>query len=198
MWVEGCGYLPGQLVVVSGPSGCGKSTIIQRARNHPETKFELSISATTRKPRPHERNGFNYHFMNKDEFESHIDKDDLLEYATYNGEYYGTAAPIIFTALNENRTILLEIEVEGAKQVREKAPEALFIFVTTPKPSVKFLGERLRNRGTESEQDIFRRLQIARHELAEAYWYDYQIINDDLDRCVDEFVSILKSCGSGG
>jgi guanylate kinase len=196
MLVAGVRELPGQLVVVSGPSGCGKSTIIRRALAHPELNIELSVSATTRQPRPGERNGVDYHFMEEEEFLARRDRNEFLEYTEYNLKFYGTLAAPVYDALASKKTVLLEIEVEGATQIRRKVPETFFVFIKTP--SFRILGERLRNRGTEAEADIFRRLVRAREELDEAHWYDCEIINDDLDRCVEEFISVLKSCGSGG
>jgi guanylate kinase len=196
MLVAGVRDLPGQLVVVSGPSGCGKSTIIRRALTRPELDIDLSISATTREPRPGERNGIDYYFMDEEEFLARRDKNEFLEYTEYNRKYYGTLAASVYDALAAKKTVLLEIEVDGAKQIRRKAPESFFVFIKTP--NFRILGERLKSRGTEAEADLFRRLVRAREELDEAHWYDREIINDDLDRCVEEFISVLKSCGSGG
>jgi guanylate kinase len=183
-------------VVVSGPSGCGKSSIIRRALTHPDLNIELSVSATTRKPRPGEQHGIDYFFMEREEFKAKRRKLEFLEKAEYNGNFYGTPASPVFDSLALNKTVLLEIEVIGALQVRDIAPNTLFIFIKTP--TFKVLEERLMARGTESEQAVFQRLRLARKELAEAHWYDHQLINDDLDSCVDEFISILKSYGSGG
>ncbi len=196
MWVEGWGHLPGQLVVVSGPSGCGKSSLIRRVYETGGLNLRLSVSATTREPRPGETQGLDYHFMTVEQFTDSRDRRDLLEHATYNNRFYGTPARPVFQNLKEGHSVLLEIEVEGAKQVREHAPTALYVFIRTP--TFRVLEERLRSRGTETEPSIHRRLQAARHELAEAHWYDVQIVNDDFDRCVEEFTTLLKANGCGG
>jgi guanylate kinase len=196
MWVEGTGQVPGQLVVVSGPSGCGKSTVIRRALARPELKVQLSVSATTRPIRPGEQAGVDYFFLTADEFRASIDRGEFLEWAEYNDNLYGTPAGPVYQALAGGRSVLLEIEVKGALQVRQHAPSALFVFVRTP--TFRTLEERLRGRGTESEATILRRLRKGREELAEAHWYDVQLVNDDLDLCVDAFVQVLESNGCGG
>jgi guanylate kinase len=196
MWVEGWGHLRGQIVVVSGPSGSGKSTIIRRALESPGLNIELSVSATTRPGRPGERDGVDYHFVSPDEFAADRSRDGFLEWAEYNGHWYGTPARPVFDALAAGRSVLLEIEVQGALQIFNAAPSAFFVFFRTP--SFRILEERLRARGTEDEPGILRRLRKARQELAEANRYDLQLINDDLDRCVEDFVSALRSNGCGG
>jgi guanylate kinase len=198
MWVEGWGQLPGQLVVVSGPSGSGKSTIIRRALEDPGIDVQLSVSATTRDRRPGEQEGVNYFFMSREEFAAARRRHEFLETAEYNNHLYGTPARPVFEALAAGRSVLLEIEVEGALQIRNVAPSAFFIFIKTP--TFRMLEERLRLRGTEDESSILRRLREARVELAQSLWYDVQLINDDLGRCVEEFLSALKSngCGCGG
>jgi guanylate kinase len=196
MWVAGRGELKGQLVVVSGPSGCGKSTLIRRVLGNPALRnLELSVSATTRPCRPGEQEGMDYHFMSVPEFEAARDTE-FLEWAEYNGHYYGTPAKPVLDALEAGRSVLLEIEVNGAKQIRSTAPSAFFIFVRTR--TFRVLEQRLRQRGTEDDAAIHRRLRKAREELAEAHWYDLQLINDDLDRAVERFVSALRSNGCGG
>jgi guanylate kinase len=198
MWVQGWGELRGQLVVVSGPSGSGKSTVIRRALEDPSIDVQLSVSATTRAPRPGERHGVNYHFMGRDDFDAARNRAEFLESAEYNNQSYGTPAKPVYDALAAGRSVLLEIEVQGALQIRHSAPSALFVFIRTP--AFRDLERRLRLRGTEDESSILRRLREARAELAEAHWYDVQVINDDLDRCVEDFVEVLKSngCGRGG
>jgi guanylate kinase len=197
MWVAGRGELKGQLVVVSGPSGCGKTTVIRRALEHPAMKgLVLSVSATTRPPRPGEEDGVHYHFMNRDEFDEASSKGKFLEYAEYNGHWYGTPERPVFDTLTAGRSVLLEIEVRGALQVRSIAPSAFFVFVRTP--TFRILEQRLLGRGTENEAAVHRRLVKAREELADAHWYDVQVINADLDRTVEEFVAALRSNGCGG
>jgi guanylate kinase len=197
MWVAGRGELKGQLVVVSGPSGSGKGTLIRRALGHPAMKdLELSVSATTRPQRPGELDGVHYHFLSRDEFDRKLSAGDFLEWAEYNDHRYGTPATRVFDALTAGRSVLLEIEVNGALQVRKLAPAALFVFIRTP--SFRTLEQRLLLRGTESELSLHRRLIKAREELAEAHWYDVQLINDDLDRSVEAFLGALRSNGCGG
>jgi guanylate kinase len=196
MWVEGWGQLAGQLVVVSGPSGSGKSSIIRAAVGRPGLNLRLSVSATTRDCRPGEEEGLAYYFLSRDSFEAKIDSGRFLEWAEYNNNLYGTPAEPVYQALSEGKTVLLEIEVRGALQVRDHAPSTLFVFIRTP--TFQTLEERLRTRGTESETVILRRLRRAREELAEAHWYDVQIVNDRFDACVDEFVRVVESNVRGG
>ncbi|MCA1686388.1 MAG: guanylate kinase, partial [Planctomycetia bacterium] len=184
MWVDGWGHLPGQLVVVSGPSGSGKSSVVRRVLDSGGLDLRLSVSDTTRDPRPGETPGLDYQFITPDEFRSTRDRKEYLEFALYNGNFYGTPANPVYQSLSERKSVILEIEVEGAKQIRESAPSALFVFIRTP--TFRVLEERLRGRGTEMEPAINRRLRTARKELAEAHWYDYQVVNDDFDRCVEE------------
>jgi guanylate kinase len=197
MWVAGRGELKGQLVVVSGPSGCGKTTLIRRALKHPAMNgLMLSVSATTRPPRPGERDGVDYHFMDLEEFRKARDDKKFLEDAEYNGHCYGTPEKPVFNTLAAGGSVLLEIEVKGALQVRNIAPSAFFVFIRTP--TFRILEQRLLRRGTEDESTVQRRLCKAREELAEAHWYDVQLINGDLDRTVEEFVAALHSNGCGG
>ena len=196
MWVPDRGYLPGELVVVSGPSGCGKSTILRRVVDQLPDRVQLSISATTRPPRPAESDGIDYFFMAHDMFLLKKDNGEFLEHAEYGGQRYGTPAAPVFDRLAAGKTVLLEIEVRGAKQVRDLAPSALFVFIKAP--SFRALELRLRNRRTETDAEIYRRLQTGRQELSEAHWYDHQLINDDLDRCTGELIAILNSHASGG
>jgi guanylate kinase len=196
MWVEGWGHLPGQLIVVSGPSGSGKSTVIRRALRDPDLNVQLSVSATTREQRPGEREGVDYYFQTPEQFNLARSQGEFLEWAVYNEKMYGTPARAVYETLRSGRSVLLEIEVQGALQIRDTAPTALFVFIRTA--AFWVLEERLRKRGTDAEASIHRRLRHARKELAEAHWYDVQLINDDLDRCVEQFVSVLKTQGRGG
>ncbi|CAN5908926.1 guanylate kinase [soil metagenome] len=196
MYIEGRGNVPGQLVVLSGPSGSGKSTLIRRLLDRPDVQLQLSLSATTRNPRPGEQDGLDYHFMDADAFRDARDRGEFLETAIYNGNFYGTPVAPVYDALQAGTNVLMEIEVQGALQIRERAPSALFLFIKAP--TFAELERRLLGRGDESDPSIRRRLVHARHELAEAHWYDYRIINDNRDRAVDELASILKSYGCGG
>lgn len=196
MWVEGWGELPGQLVVVSGPSGCGKSSMIRRALECGDLDARLSVSATTRSPREGEADGVDYFFFQREQFLDARERGEFLESAEYNGNLYGTPARPVFEALGRGETVLLEIEVQGARQIRSHAPTALFVFVRTPK--FRDLERRLRGRGTESDTLIHRRLVKGREELAEAHWYDVQIVNDEFHACVEQFITLLKSYRTGG
>ncbi|ODT96909.1 MAG: guanylate kinase [Planctomycetes bacterium SCN 63-9] len=180
---------PGRLIVISGPSGSGKSTIVRRLLDeHPELPLKVSISATTRAPREGEEHGVHYYFRSPEEFEA--GRHDLLEHARVHDHHYGTPAEPIRRALAEGFSVILVIDVQGAFQVREKVPDALLIFIQVP--GLDVLEDRLRARGTEAEPAIQRRLANARRELALADRYDYQVLNDDLDRAVDELVTILN------
>jgi guanylate kinase len=195
MYVQGRGYLPGKLVVVSGPSGSGKSTLIRLVLARLGGAARLSVSATTRAPREAERDGVDYYFIDRAEFLARRDHD-FLEWAENNGQFYGTPAAPVHDVLAAGGCVLLEIEVQGALKVRRVAPEALFVFVKTP--DFAELARRLRARATEDDAVVLRRLRIAREELAEAHWYDAHIVNDDLDHSVEKFTALLKSYGCGG
>jgi guanylate kinase len=197
MWIDGFGTLPGNLVVVSGPSGCGKSTLIGRALARPELQsMRLSVSATTRPPRAGERDGVNYVFMDREGFLSARDRDEFLEWAEFNDHFYGTPSLPVFETLAAGGHVLLEIEVNGALQVRQKAPTALFVFVDVP--HFPILETRLRARGTESDAAIHRRLVRARWERDHAHCYDVRIVNDILDQATDDLVALLVQHGCGG
>ncbi len=196
MWVEEWGELSGQLVVVSGPSGSGKSSIVRAVIESHKVDSVLSVSETTRDPRPGERHGVDYFFTTPEDFQLAIERHEFLETAVYNHNRYGTPAKPVFDALSSGKLVLLEIEVQGALQVRHSAPTALFVFIKTPE--FRSLEKRLRQRGTESDRIINRRLRTAREELAEAHWYDVHLVNDKFDRCVSEFITLLKSYGPGG
>lgn len=191
MWIYGWGDLPGHLVVISGPSGSGKSTIIREVLARSDVSAGLSVSATTRPARLGERPGVDYHFMSLDEFRAGIERQEFLEHAEYNDNFYGTPAAPVRSALESGRCVLLEIETQGAMQVRRRAPESLFVFVDVAQFSD--LARRLRSRGTETEQQIHNRLVIARDERDQAHRYDLRLINDDLERAVDELAAVLNS-----
>jgi guanylate kinase len=186
--------LPGRLIVLSGPSGSGKSTLVRRLLQRPELRLEVSVSATTRPPRPGEQTGRDYHFLSHQEFE-HI-RRDLLESAEVHGHSYGTPSAPVRRALSEGTCVILVIDVQGGFQVREKVSNALLIFVQVPGFDV--LEERLKTRGTDDEAAIQRRLTNARRELELARLYDVHLINDDLGRSVDELARILVKNGCGG
>ena len=196
MWVEERGELPGHLVVVSGPSGSGKSSVLRQVVRRADLNVSVSVSATTREARLGERHGVDYYFLERVAFQEAVDRGEFLEWAEYNGHFYGTPSRPVHDSLSAGKSVILEIEVQGALQVRHHSPGALFVFVRTP--AFNILEARLRGRGTETEASILRRLRKAREELAEAHWYDVQLVNDAFDRCVEEFTAILKSQGCGG
>ncbi len=163
----------GRLIVVSGPSGSGKGTILSEVLKSPE--FVYSVSATTRLPRAGEVNGKHYFFMSKDEFEDKIGNGGFIEYAEYNGNYYGTPYDFVENNLASGRNVILEIEVQGAMQIKKTVPDALFVFMTPE--SREELETRLRDRGTEDAKTVERRLAIADREIPSALLYDYIIFN---------------------
>lgn len=169
----------GLLIVLSGPSGVGKGTVRKAIFEHPETDFKYSISMTTREKREGEVDGVDYFFKTKEEFESLIEQDKFIEYAQYVGNYYGTPVEYVEQTMADGHDVFLEIEVEGAKQVREKFPEALFIFLAPP--NLTQLEERLVNRGTDSPEIIRHRIDEAKRELKLMKLYDFVVINDDVD-----------------
>jgi guanylate kinase len=191
MWVQGWGELPGQLFVVSGPSGSGKTTVLRRALERPGVDARLSVSATSRPPRPGEEHGREYYFLTPEEFARACEAGELLEWAVYNGNYYGTPAAPVFEALRQGRRVVLEIETQGAMKVRERAPTARFVFIDAP--DFDTLARRLRERSTETEQQVRERLEIARRERDLAPTYDVRIVNDDLEEAVDELAAVLKA-----
>ena len=180
----------GILVVVSGFSGAGKGTLIKRLMERYDN-YALSISATTRDPRPGEENGREYFFTTQKDFETMIDRGEVLEYACYCGNYYGTPKKYVDEQLACGNDVILEIEVQGGGQVREKCPDAVSVFLI-PK-SFAVLADRLRGRGTEDEQTVRRRLDAALQEIRQAEDYDYVVINDVLDDCVQDILCILRS-----
>lgn len=178
----------GQLVVLTGPSGVGKGTLVQRLLAlHPD--WFLSISATTRSPREGEIDGQSYYFLSKDQFQTWIADGKLLEWAEYAGNYYGTPREPVAAQIAQGKTVLLEIEVVGAKQIQQTFPEARRIFILPP--SVDILETRLRGRGTDPESAIAKRLAQAKEELAAAPEFDYQIVNDDLEQALEELSQII-------
>lgn len=168
---------PGRLFVISGPSGVGKGTLVSLLKDDPG--IWVSVSATTRPPRPGEADGVDYFFMSRSDFLEKAAADGFIEWAEYSGNCYGTPKDKVREHLDAGANVILEIEVQGALQVKEKFPDAQLIFVMPP--SLEALEERLRGRGTESEEVIQRRLDTAKVELEEKMKYDYQLVNDDLD-----------------
>ena len=178
----------GILYVVSGPSGAGKGTVCSTFTNkHPECG--LSISATTRAPRPGEKDGVNYHFLTREEFRDTITKDGFLEYAVFCDNYYGTPKAPVMEMLKNGQDVILEIEVQGALQVRTHFPEAVFVFVIPP--SMEELEARLRGRGTESDEVIKQRLARAKEEFKLVDKYNYIVLNDTVDNAVEQLEGIM-------
>ncbi len=179
-----------KVFVITGPSGVGKGTLIKELRKRlPD--LELSISATTREPREGEVDGRDYHFLSTEEFEQRMRSEDFLEYASYSGNRYGTLRSEVEQRLAAGHSVLLEIEVQGAQQVRAAKPDSVQIFIAPPDPAV--LRQRLAARGTDSEQAINRRLEVAEQELAVQGDFDYRVVNDDLGRAAADLEGIVRA-----
>lgn len=181
--------MAGHLFIISGSSGVGKGTLIKEFLKQVEN-ISLSISTTTRKARPGEEHGINYFFVSQEEFERDIQEGNFLEWAEFGGNRYGTSKKRVQEALNANKNVLLEIEVQGAKQIREKMPEAISIFILPP--SIEEIEKRLRGRGTETEEAIQKRLQAIEFEAKESNNYTYKVINDNIERAVAEIIEIYN------
>ncbi|MBM7698385.1 guanylate kinase [Kurthia huakuii] len=179
----------GLLIVLSGPSGVGKGTVRKELFSQPDTNYEYSISMTTRKPREGEVNGVDYFFKEREDFEALIEQGKLLEYAEYVGNYYGTPIDYVNETLDAGRDVFLEIEVQGATQIREKAPHALFIFLAPP--SLSELQDRLVGRGTESQEVIQNRIAAANEELEMMNLYDYVVENDEVELACERINAII-------
>lgn len=180
----------GQLIVLSGPSGVGKSTVIARLLERcPDIYF--SVSYTTREPRPGEQDGVNYYFVSRQEFERMIAAGELLEYAEYVGNYYGTSLKLIQEKRDLGCDVLLDIEVQGAAKVRSRCPDAVLVFVLPPSPQA--LAARLRGRSTDAEEVISLRLERARAECRESIHYDYIVVNDNVEQAAGELHTILEA-----
>ena len=180
----------GQLIVFSGPSGVGKGTVLKQFLKERDN-VALSVSATTRQPRPGEENGVAYYFLTKEEFLKKVEDGNMLEYAQYNGNYYGTPKDKVEEALNQGKDIVLEIEVQGALLVKEKCPDALMVFVMPP--SWQELHDRLAGRQTEDEATINNRLSIAKTELKQAVHYDYILVNDIVEQAAERLAHIVEA-----
>lgn len=180
----------GQLIVLSGPSGVGKSTVIAELFSQ-RSNIYFSVSYTTRQPRVGEQDGVNYNFVSREEFERMIADDELLEYAEYVDNYYGTSIKLIREKLDAGIDVLLDIEVQGAAKVRARCPDALFIFIIPP--SFEELSRRLHRRNTDSEDVIAGRLAKACQEFREIPKYDYLVINDKVANAVHEIEAILTA-----
>ena len=181
--------MPSKVFVITGPSGVGKGTLI-KALLASCPSLELSISATTRQPREGEADGRDYYFLSAEEFERRKNERDFLEFATYSGNHYGTLRSEVDRRLGEGRSVVLEIEVQGAQQVRAAKPDSIQIFIAPPDPDV--LRDRLAGRGTDSADAIDRRLETAEIELASQGDFDYRVVNVDLATASEELVGIVR------
>ncbi len=179
----------GLLVVLSGPSGCGKGTVLRRVLEQRESAC-VSVSMTTRDPRPGEVDGVHYFFVSKEEFTKAIADDAFLEYAEYAGNFYGTPKAWVEEQRQAGRDVVLEIEVQGGKQIVEKCPDAVSIFLASP--SLQELERRLRSRGTETEEKIQRRLKRAVWELTQKDSYRYLVVNDEVDKAATRLIEIME------
>jgi len=180
----------GILFVLSGPSGVGKGTVRQRLFEQ-KTDLKYSVSATTRKKRPGERDGIDYFYKTEAQFKEMIEKEQLLEYAQYVGNYYGTPRQYVMNEMEKGNDVFLEIEVQGAMQVKNNFPEGVFIFLFPP--SLEELKNRIIGRGTESDELIRNRLREAKKEIELMSEYDYVVVNDDVDQAVGKINAIITS-----
>lgn len=180
----------GSLFIITGPSGAGKGSVLSRVLPSLENVF-LSVSATTRKPRPGEEDGVNYYFISRECFDEMVERGELLEHAEYVGNCYGTPEGPVNRRLEDGQDVILEIEVQGALIVKEKRPDAVLVFIVPP--SFDILERRLRNRGTEAEEVVEKRLQKARAECAHMDDYDFIVVNDLLDDAVRDLSAIITA-----
>jgi guanylate kinase len=187
--------VPGRLFVVSGPSGAGKGTV-WRAALERLGDIEVSVSATTRRPRPGERDQAHYLFMSPEEFSARRDRGEFLEWAEVYGNLYGTPSAPVDAALAAGRDVLMELDTQGALQVKRARPEAILIFIEPP--SLEELVRRLERRGTEDAESVSRRVQASYQEVKQKVVYDHAVVNDDLDAAIDQLVRILETTDGKG
>ncbi|MCB0861524.1 MAG: guanylate kinase [Solirubrobacterales bacterium] len=183
------GPSPSKVFVITGPSGVGKGSLISLLR-HRIPELELSTSATTRDPRAGEKHGVHYHFLEPEEFKRRVEAGEFLEYAAYSGNHYGTLRSEVEKQIEAGHPVVLEIEVQGARQVAGSMPEAVQIFIAPPE--LDALKERLEGRGTDSPEAIARRLEVAEEELAARDEFHHQVVNDELERALDELEAIVR------
>ena len=180
----------GILIILSGPSGSGKDTVL-RALKEVDSDVKVSVSMTTRNPRPGDVDGVDYYFVTREYFEKKIAENKMLEYAEYAGNYYGTPADPVEEMLRQGKAVFLEIEVQGAEKIRSRYDSVISIFLMPP--SMRVLEDRLRGRGTEDEETIQHRLFIAREEIRRAPEYDYVVVNDTIENAVEGIETIIKA-----
>lgn len=180
----------GLLIIISAPSGAGKGTVIKEICKQ-NSNIWVSISVTTRKPRTNDQEGITYYFWSQEEFESQLKNNYFLEYTNYAGNYYGTPRKQIQEHLDNGQDVILEIEIEGAMNVKKLVPEALCIFIMPP--SLKELKRRLESRGTDSKEKILERFKIAYQEINEVTKYNYVVVNDEVEKAADKVLSIMKA-----
>lgn len=178
-----------KVFVITGPSGVGKGSLIGRLREDlPE--IELSVSATTRSPREGETDGVDYHFLSPEDFERRVDAGEFLEHARYSGNRYGTLRSEVEHRIENGHPVVLEIEVQGARQIRTTMPEAIQVFIAPPR--LESLRQRLESRGTDGSEAIEARLEVAEQELRARGEFSHEVVNDDLDRAADELEAIVR------
>ena len=181
----------GLLIVFSGPSGVGKGTVRKAIFERDDNEFEYSVSMTTRPMRKGEVDGVDYYFRTKEEFEAMIEAGEMLEYAEYVGNYYGTPLTYVNQTLDEGKDVFLEIEVQGAKQVKDKVPDGVFIFLTPP--DLAELKSRIVGRGTDADEVIEERMKVAKEEIEMMALYDYAVVNDEVPLAVERIKHIIAS-----
>ena len=181
----------GLLIIISGPSGAGKGTVCKELMSMQLPELEVSVSATTRKPRTGEIEGISYFFKSKEEFIEMINHDAFIEYAQVYDNYYGTPKSVVQDKLDNGKDVILEIDIQGAMQVKKNNPEGVFVFIMPP--SFEELKHRITSRGTESQQDILKRLHEAYKEVCSSRNYDYIVINDDVHAAAEKVRSIITA-----
>ena len=179
----------GRLFVITGPSGVGKGTLIKEVFER-VPGLELSVSATTRSPREGEQEGLEYHFLDEEDFSKRLEKGEFMEHASYSGHRYGTLLSEVEPRLERGAGVVLEIELQGSRQVRERLPDAVLVFVAPPTPDV--LRERLERRGTDTAEQIDRRLEVARRELDAQPEFAHVVVNDEIHRAADELAQLMR------